>query len=269
MNKLILLDIDGTITTYQGDVPSSASVAVKKARENGHIVVLVSGRTKPRMINVLETEIDGIIGGNGAYVELHDQVLQSLTISKDDMKEIIEYLESHHLEFFVETIDGIYGSHHFKERGQKALLEYGHPTGIIEEVYPTMLFPESLVLENVTKINFVLESYQDYLDFKETFTKFKCMTWGGQGEKVLFGDCALYNIDKAQAIRIVQDTLSITSKDTYAFGDAEVDIPMFNCADTSICLGGGREAAKKAATYVTANVEDDGLYKAFKHFHLI
>ena len=60
----------------------------------------------------------------------------------------------------------------------------------VMEIYPAMTFPKCLYVENVTKINYILESYQDYLDFKEAFPEFKNLTWG-KGEKAIFGDCAL------------------------------------------------------------------------------
>ena len=44
---------------------------------------------------------------------------------------------------------------------------------------------------------------------------------------------------------------------------------MFETAGTSICVGGGREAAKKAATYITDEVVDDGIKNAMVHFGLI
>ena len=53
------------------------------------------------------------------------------------------------------------------------------------------------------------------------------------------------------------------------FGDAKVDIPMFECCALSVCMGSGGEEAKAAADYVTADVDDDGLYKAFVHLGLI
>ena len=111
--------------------------------------------------------------------------------------------------------------------------------------------------------------YQDYLDFKNHFPQFQCLTWGGQGEEALFGDCALPNIDKKTAIEQLIHYLQINKQDIYAFGDAEVDIPMFECAGTSICVGSGREAAKKVATYVTDVVKNDGIFKALKHFQII
>ena len=68
-----------------------------------------------------------------------------------------------------------------------------------------MTFPKCLYVENVTKINYILESYQNYLDFKEAFPEFKNLTWGGKGEKAIFGDCALKHIDKQEAIKELID----------------------------------------------------------------
>ena len=45
MGKIIFLDIDGTLTQPGCNVPpESAMVAVRKARQNGHKVLLCSGR---------------------------------------------------------------------------------------------------------------------------------------------------------------------------------------------------------------------------------
>lgn len=137
------------------------------------------------------------------------------------------------------------------------------------EIYPAMTFPKCLYIENVTKINYILESYQDYLDFKEAFPEFKDLTWGEKGEKAIFGDCALKHIDKQEAIKELIDYLKIDQEDIIAFGDAEVDIPMFDFAGISVCVGNGREEAKKHATYVTKPVSEDGIKYALKHFEII
>lgn len=217
----------------------------------------------------MDIGFDGIIGGNGAYIEIGNQVIKERTINDEDVKRIVDYLEDHHLEFFIESNDGLYGSRNFEVRGVEALRRYGVKNPVIREIYPSMTFPQSLYQSKVTKINFILESYQDYLDFQKNFSEFKVMTWGGLAELAIFGDVALNNIDKADAILELSEYLNIKKADMMAFGDAEVDIPMFQCVKESICLGGGRQAAKKAATYITDSVENDGIYKALKHFHII
>lgn len=57
--------------------------------------------------------------------------------------------------------------------------------------------------------------------------------------------------------------------DTIAFGDAKIDIPMFNYCALSVAMASGGDEAKAAADYVTDEVDNDGLYKAFEHLGLI
>lgn len=267
--KLLLFDVDGTLISYDGIVPSSTIEALKKAKQQGHYVFVVTGRTKNRA-TVGNIEISGMICGNGAYIECEGKILKDQKLSLKQVKTITDYLDNHDLCYFMEGNDGLYGSHDFETRAIPTYQKYGHQGDIkIRDIYPMMEFPESMYQENITKINYILNSYQDYLDFKEHFPQFQCLTWGGQGEDALFGDCALPGIDKRKAIKELIQFLKIDKSNIYAFGDAEVDIPMFQCAGTSICMGSGREAAKQAATYVTDEVKNDGIMKALQHFHLI
>ena len=43
--KIIFLDVDGTITDYENNIPESAKAAIKLARANGHRVYMCTGRS--------------------------------------------------------------------------------------------------------------------------------------------------------------------------------------------------------------------------------
>ena len=58
-------------------------------------------------------------------------------------------------------------------------------------------------------------------------------------------------------------------KDTISFGDAKIDLSMFECCAYNVAMGNGGPEIKKAADYITTDVNDDGLYNAFKHLGLI
>ena len=48
-----------------------------KARENGHLAVIVTGRSRSHIEEpILDIGFDGMIGGNGAYIELDNKVIQ-------------------------------------------------------------------------------------------------------------------------------------------------------------------------------------------------
>lgn len=72
MSKVIFLDVDGTLVDYETKIPESAILAIRKARENGHRIYISAGRSKAEVYSELwEIGLDGMIGGNGSYVEDH------------------------------------------------------------------------------------------------------------------------------------------------------------------------------------------------------
>lgn len=56
--------------------------------------------------------------------------------------------------------------------------------------------------------------------------------------------------------------------DTVAFGDSMNDIEVIREAGIGVAMGNAIEALKEAADYVTAPIEEDGIYKACKHLQL-
>ena len=55
----------------------------------------------------------------------------------------------------------------------------------------------------------------------------------------------------------------------YAIGDGDNDVEMFKVVKTSIAMGNGSTKAKESATFITDDISNDGLYKAFKKINLI
>ena len=54
-----------------------------------------------------------------------------------------------------------------------------------------------------------------------------------------------------------------------AFGDSDNDLEMIRYAGIGVALGNAEDEVKAAADYVTADIDDDGVAKALKHFGLI
>ncbi len=54
-----------------------------------------------------------------------------------------------------------------------------------------------------------------------------------------------------------------------AFGDAENDIDMLKMAEIGVAMGNGGECVREIADYVTSDVNDDGIGKALRYFHII
>ncbi len=277
MKKIIFLDVDGTLVNYRNELPDSAVTAIQKARQNGHFVYICTGRSKAEVYpNLWEIGLDGMIGGNGSYVEHHGTVLMHQLITGDQCRHIVDWLKSRGLEFYLESNHGLFASEHFEEAGESAVQEYSRRKDqpeadriTVRDVFPEMIFGGELYRDDLNKVSFILRSYQDYPDAVKEFPDLQVGTWGGAGETALFGDIGVKDINKAHAIDVLLKHLGADRKDTFAFGDAAVDIPMLEYCEIGIAMGNGGEEIRSMADDITDDVDHDGLYKAFKKYELI
>lgn len=277
MGKLIFLDIDGTLVDYQNRLTGSAVKAVQKARANGHRVYVCTGRSKAEMQQRLwDIGLDGMIGGNGSYVEDHGEVLLHQTLTREQCSNVVDWLHSRGLEFYLESNNGLFASERLEEAGRPAFLQYARMKGdedaaevMIRELFSGMTFGAELYRDDVNKISFVLSGYQDHLDSVKEFPDLQARTWGGKGEEALFGDLGIRETDKGIAVQALLSHLHADISDTIAFGDASVDIPMLQACGFGVAMGNGGAEIRAAADYVTDDVEADGVWKAFCHLGLI
>lgn len=142
----VFLDIDGTLCNYNGEVPPSAVDAVRAARKAGHVVVLCTGRSRAEIYPELwEIGVDGLIGGNGSYVELNEKVLLHQLIPETEAHAIADWLHERGLEFFLESNNGLFASEHFETAGEPVVIrQYSAGKGVedaatqtVRKVFPT------------------------------------------------------------------------------------------------------------------------------------
>lgn len=279
MGKIIFLDVDGTLIDYEAKMPKSAGEAVDAARANGHLVYLCTGCSKAEIAQRHLCETDGMIGGNGAYVESQGEVVMHQGLTKAEVKHIVDWCNERHLGFYLEANSGMYCNDWMLEQGQEVMLKYSLGKGAdIEKAKKSAsgfvhgfihLQGEDLYREDVNKISFILSSYQDHLDSKVEFPELVANTWGGKGEEALFGDLGPAGITKKHAIDVLLKHLGRSAEDTIAFGDAKIDISMFELCNYAVAMGNAGVETKEAADYITTDVNDDGLLNAFKHLGLI
>ena len=213
MKKIIFLDVDGTIVDYDNHIPDSAKIAIQQSRKNGHLVFLCTGRSKAEMSNeILDIGFDGIIGGNGSYIEYKNQVLMHQLILYETAKQVVDWLESRGLEFYLESNNGLFASRNFRDAARQILRIYALGKGASEDQILNMepedalhglVYGGELYRDDLNKISFILHSYQDHLDSKKAFPHLKAGTWGGRGESALFGDLGVKDINKAHAVNII------------------------------------------------------------------
>ncbi|MDO5122649.1 MAG: HAD family hydrolase [Erysipelotrichaceae bacterium] len=274
--KIIFLDVDGTLIDYEQKLPSSARQAVIDARKNGHRVYICTGCSRAEIDSKhWDFELDGMIGGDGAYVEDHGKVIMHQRLTEEQVRHVVDWCTERGIIFREECNSGMYICDGYEEGSLQARIAYmkGKGADVPEGYRPPlpshMISGANMIRDDVNKFSFVLRTYQDHLDSIKEFPDLKAGTWGGVGEAALYGDLGVKNINKAHAINVLLDYIHADAKDAVAFGDAKVDIPMFECCGYSVAMGNAGKECKEAADYITDDINEDGLANAFRHLGLI
>ena len=104
--KILFIDVDGTLLNYENRLPPSARAAIRAARANGHRVYICTGRSEAEVYeSIWEIGLDGMIGGNGAYVRDGGQVVLWKHISAEQCRRVVDWLHGRGLEFYLEALD--------------------------------------------------------------------------------------------------------------------------------------------------------------------
>lgn len=270
MGKLLLIDVDGTLCGRRNTIPASAAEAIGKARKNGHRVFICTGRSKAEIYeDIWAVGLDGCIGGNGCFIEAGGKTLMHKKLTEKQCRHVVDWCRQRNMELYLECNSGLYPSPGYKD---KVFAEYRQKYGCdpdYGQFFDRMTYGACLYRDDVNKISFMLNSWQDYLDAREEFPELFIGYWGGEAPHARYGDVSPQNVNKASAINYLLEYLGETKENVISFGDAAVDLPMFACSGFSVAMGSGEEGAKKAADYVTTDTDDDGLWNAFVYLKLI
>lgn len=262
---VVFLDIDGTLVGYQLRVPASAVEAVRAARRNGHQVYLTTGRSRAEVYPELwEIGFDGLIGGNGMYVERDGVVLADRAMARDDVVAAVEWLQARGIGFYLESKNGLFGNDLLVPA---ATFVFGGDTqehrDRIRSFFPDMIFDGELRRDDVAKISFVLNPDHFEAAVQAFGDRLKVTTWSASGNRPEFGEFAVSGVDKVHAVRDLLATLPEVER-TYAFGDAASDRAMIEFCDVGVAMGNAPEELKAIADHVAPSVTEDGLAEAFK-----
>lgn len=253
---LIFFDIDGTLVPDVGNIiPKSAVEAINRARENGHICMINTGRTRSMVGKDLtdQVEFDGFLYGCGTMTVYHGETLFHKEFSREESLQIMEGLKKYKIDAILEGCDEDYTpksediySDFFREYVQ-VYDEYGFGThaeavGKFEKLY-------AYVDERRKMEQFAWE-FGGWLDFIDR----------GKG----FFEIVPKGCSKASGMEYMSELLEIPKKKMVAIGDSTNDLPMFAGAGIRIAMGNSVQELKEIADYVTADLEEDGIRKALE-----
>lgn len=256
MIKAAFFDVDGTLLSHKTKcVPESARKALKALKEKGILCIVATGRQISEMekLPIADIAFDG-------YLTLNGQLML------DGEKNIV----------FSKPITG-----HVKDFLVHQFENHVYPALLVEEKYTYLNY----VTDHVRATQEAISSQIPPLDTYRGGEIYQVCAYLRPGEEhylaEIADDCVITRwhfggMDvvakgggKVSGIREYLEKNGLTREEIIAFGDGENDIEMLSFAGIGVAMGNAVEEAKKAADYVTADIDEDGIAKALTHFGLM
>ena len=259
--KLIFFDIDGTlISDGKMIIPDSAKAAITKARENGHICMINTGRTKcmvgPELAEQLE--FDGYLYGCGTMAVYHGKTLFHHCFPMEQSLHIIEGLRRHKVDAILEGCEDDYCE----------LYEDMHTDFFREYVSCFRTFHFDTYAKAPGKYDKFYAHVNHAKDMEGFYQEFKEELDFIDREKGFY-EIVPKGCSKATGICHMAELLNIPMEDTVAIGDSNNDYSMLEMAGTSIAMGNSTQTILDMADYVTTDVDKDGIWNALKWLKVI
>lgn len=272
--KVILLDIDGTLTNSKKEITPKTKEALLKAQANGVVLVLASGRTQNGLKRYGE-ELD-MYNNNGLFiccngaevvnVQTKEKIFKQC-LSIEDGKAILEHLKKFDVVPMVASGEYMYTNDVFNN----TIPFRGQPFNVMqyESRSNGYLLCEKKDLsawcnEELPKIlTFADPDYlqEHYKEMAEPFGHLSSMFTAP-----FYYEFTATGVDKTKAIKESLVKLGYSKDEMIAFGDAQNDKSMVEFAGIGVAMGNAVDELKAVADEVTASNEEDGIaLSLYKH----
>ena len=265
--KMIVLDLDGTLTNNKKEITPRTKEALMKAQAKGVKIVLASGRPTYGIMPLAE-ELE--LKKNGGFILAFNG---GKIIDCSDCRTIFEQKLDETL------VPLLY--HAAKKAGMQILTYQGEGIAATDK-------NDKYVQEEARINKMPVEEYDDFLQ-QLVYPVNKCLIVGDPAplhqleiklKKELEGrmdvyrsadyflECVPLGIDKARSLDRLITTLGITKEEVIACGDGYNDLSMINFAGLGVAMSNAADDIKAQADYVTLSNEEDGIAHVVDKFIL-
>ncbi|WP_028401263.1 Cof-type HAD-IIB family hydrolase [Ectobacillus panaciterrae] len=282
--KLIAIDMDGTLLSEELEISEQNLAAIRQTQEEGHVVMICSGRAKSDILQFLDRyDLNCPIGAsNGSVVYVEGAVLQAAYVPKQTVFTLSDLLEKGAFPYKLYTNKGIFVPRDWKEKVIKAF------EGGTSHTHSFTLEEIERITERQLKSNII----QFYDDIEELLAdnieveKFFILTLHEQKREQLLANMqqqpgimitasAPTNLEvmhenghKGNGLRAMAQHFGIPLENTIAMGDNFNDVPMLQTAGFSIAMGNAEEKVKEICDAVTLSNNESGVAHALKTYVL-
>ncbi|WP_041140064.1 Cof-type HAD-IIB family hydrolase [Beduini massiliensis] len=273
--KVIIMDVDGTLTNSQKIVTPKTKEALMKAQKAGAILILASGRPTSGLRDLAaELEMDKhhglLVAFNGSKVIDCEtgETLFNQAMSVEEGKAVLEHMKKFDVMPMIDKGDYM----HVNDVFAGMLENNGNPINIIQYESRGGKFKlceqEDLAAFVDYPLNKILTAGEpDYLQahYKEMMEPFdgklSCMFTAP-----FYFEFTAQGIDKAKALDTVLIPKGYKVEEMVAFGDGHNDASMVKYAGTGVAMANAVQDLKDIADAVTLSNEEDGIAEyLYKH----
>ena len=261
---VVFFDIDGTIVDDDTQViPESAIRAVEQLGKNGHIAVVNTGRPYSHIDpRVRAMAFGGWVCGCGMEIRLEGKWLTRHAPDLELCRYVRDAVRECRMQVLYEAADGaILEDGELSSQHPAVLLEAGRMREKGFTVCQIDSRPQPQFMKLVTWDG-PDSRREEFLCKMEPY--FTCIDRGNTMVEFVLKGCS-----KAGGMEELLRFLGVPKDQSYAIGDSTNDLPMFDVAGHTACMGGGMAELKAQAEFITDTVLQDGIEKALKHFGLI
>ena len=250
--KYIFLDLDGTIIDHNSNgIPKSTIEAIKKLQENGHEIIISTGRPPALFYDVdKKLNIDSYIASNGRIVVYKNEVIVNQPIDKEVVKDLAKYAKDNKIDLAFESFTHYVLNTHFTNLPAKFSDAY-------HIHYPEV--HENYHLENDIYQIILFYTDSDYGKFEKMFPTLS------------FHYSNQYGLDinekggmKDIGVKAIVDFTNISIEDTIAVGDGFNDVLMIEYVHLGVAMGNAIDKVKEIADFVTLTNDENGVAYAIK-----
>ena len=263
--KIIVLDLDGTLTNRDKVITPRTKEALMKAQEAGKIVVLASGRPTAG-VEPLAKELD--LARFGSYILSYNggmitncktgEVIFSSLLPVESNKKIMDLAKEYGVDFLTCEGEEIITNNDQCVCAHKESKINHLPLRQVDNMEEHVNFPVA---------KFLLLDDGDYLATIEPKVKASMgKNFAVYRSEPYFLELVPPGIDKARSLAVLLEKLNMKKEEMVAIGDGYNDLSMIKFAGLGVAMGNAQEPVKKAADYITLSNDEDGVAVVVERF---
>ena len=265
--KILVLDLDGTLTNGRKEITQHTKDVLFKAQQQGLRIVLASGRPTYGIVPLANELRIGDYGGyilsfNGGQIidwctkeVIYENVLDTniypylYTCAKENGFEILSYKD----ELIIsENAENPYIQHEsFLNK-----MECRNVDNFLDVInFPV---PKCLIVGEPQQLELLECKMRDALNGRMNVFR----------SEPFFLELVPNGIDKACSLKVLLEHLGMSHEQMIAIGDGFNDVSMIKYAGLGVAMSNAQEAVKKEADYITLSNEEDGVAAVVEKFIL-